>query len=98
MATRVRYEQCRVYKVVYTAIGRNGKSFPKIEACVVAMDVTDLSSEIRNQLLGSEITNVDQDGLLTLHEVIEHIEIESAELIGRLHGITSLAFAIINED
>lgn len=89
-----RLEQCRVYKVLYTVIGRDKKPITRISACVVAMDVADLCDEIRNIVLGTEITNT-ENGEIKFHEVAEAIEIESAELIGRLHGVTNIAYRII---
>lgn len=91
-----RLEQCRVYKVIYTVLGRGNKPLVQIKACVVAMDVADLADEIRKIVLGVEITQTTGDGQL-LHEVAESVEIESAELVGRLHGVTDTAHQIIHK-
>jgi hypothetical protein len=61
------------------------------------MDVADLADEIRKIVLGAEITSTDEDGKLDFHEVAEAVEIESAELIGRLHGVTDTAHQIIRK-
>ncbi len=92
-----RLEKCRVYKVIYTIIGRNSKALTQIRACVVAMDVAELADNIRNKILGAEITVNDDEGNIKFHEVAEAVEIESAELIGRLHGITDASFNVIRK-
>ncbi len=90
-----RLEQCRVYRATYSVIGRENKRLVRIQACVVAMDVADLADEIRKIVLGKEINGVGEDGQLEFHEVAEAVEIESAELVGRLHGVTDTAHQII---
>ncbi len=96
-AKNERLEKCRVYRVAYTVVGRNGKRFTRIQACVVAMDVADLADDIRRIVLGTEITNTNENGQIDFHEVVEAVEIESAELIGRLHGVTNTAHQIIRK-
>lgn len=93
MGAKERLEQCRVYKVIYSVYGRGGKHLTRIHSCVVGMDVADLADSIRKTVLGIEIT--DLDGEVKFHEVAEAVEIESAELVGRLHGITDRAYGII---
>lgn len=90
-----RLEQCKVYTVSYTVLGRGGKKLSRIEECVVAMDVADLVDEIRKLVMGVELTSIDDAGKLIHHEVAEAVEVESATLIGRLHGITGRAHAVV---
>ncbi len=92
-----RLEQCRVYRVIYSVQGRGGKLLNRIQACVVAMDVGDVADQIRGTILGAELTITDPDGKLEFHEVAEAVEIESAELVGRLHGVTDRAYGIITK-
>jgi len=90
----MRLEQCRVYVVTYTAYGREGVTIGRIKKCVMAIDVPDLVTSMTKELLGTELTESRPDGQF-VHEVVERIEIESAELVGRLHGVTDAAFSII---
>lgn len=90
-----RLEQCRVYRVIYTVVGRSGKPISRIQACVVAMDVADVADQIRSSVLGTELTITGLNGDIESHEVAEAVEIESAELIGRLHGMTDKAYRIV---
>jgi hypothetical protein len=89
-----RLEQCRVYRVIYRVIGRNSRLLTVVVACVVAIDVADLVDQIRRTCLGVEFTGTTTTGEF-FHEVAEGIEIESAQLVGRLHGITDTAYRII---
>lgn len=96
-AKNERLERCRVYKVSYTVMGRNGQPLTTVSGCVIAIDVSDLADSIRKIVLGTEITSLDGDGQIELHEVVESVEIISAELVGRLHGITESVDLIINK-
>jgi hypothetical protein len=87
-------EKCRVYRVIYRIIGRNHRPLTAVVACVVAMDVADLVDQIRKSCLGIELTGTTQTGDF-FHEVAENVEIESAQLVGRLHGITETAYRIV---
>jgi len=89
-----RLERCRVYAVSYVIFGRDKRPLTRIKACVVAMDVGDVVAQIQKSCLGIEITGTGLGGEF-FHEVSENIEIESAELIGHLHGITDRAYKII---
>lgn len=90
-----RLEVCRVYRVAYTVIGQNKIPITtKRDVCVVAMDVADLVDQIRKTCVGVEIAG-DAGNVTPFFGVAEDVEIISAQLMGRLHGITDQAFKII---
>jgi hypothetical protein len=90
-------EDCRVYRVQYTVIGQNKQVLSVFRGvCVVAMDVADVVDQIRKSCVGIEVTITGPDGQL-FHSVAEDVEIESAELVGRLHGITDRSYRAIKQ-
>lgn len=90
-----RLELCRVYQVSYTVIGQNGTVIATHrDMCVTAIDVADLVDQIRKTCVGVEIAGVNSDGQ-PFFGVAEDVEIASARLIGRLHGITDRAYGLI---
>jgi len=89
-------EQCRIYFVVYSIIGRDKELLSRTEAYVLAVDADDIIKQIKEECLGIEINIKDEETDELTHFVAEDVDFESIELVGTLRGLTEQAVEILS--